>query len=146
MCFMTSCFFFMRPLVAHLQACACIPSLCIQPNSYRGDRRLHFHLAFCRRINSDYIYKCGSDECIAFQIGNGCHACGETDCWRTNPKCKYKGKPVENHVDATQTGESAPDIIERSLVEFFAPNKVTGRVTLKFKFQKRDIELWKGSA
>ena len=90
----------------------------------------------CRRINPDHIYKCGS----------GCHACGETDCWRTNPKCKYKGKPVENHVDATQTGESAPDIFDRSLVEFSAPNEVTGRVTLQLTFQGCSIELWKGSA
>ena len=100
----------------------------------------------CYRIDPDFIHKSGSDMCIACQLAHGCHACGNLECYRTNPECRYKGKAVENHVDATQTGESAPDIFDRSPVQFSAPDEVTGRVTLELTFQNRELKLWKGSA
>ena len=87
-----------------------------------------------------------ADLCIGCQLENGCHACGTLNCFGTKPECPFFERQVLNHVDASQTGESAPDIFDRSPVKFSEPDEHAGLVWLDFQFQNRAYQLFRGFA
>jgi hypothetical protein len=96
-------------------------------------------------FRAGYHHRPDSDLCIACQLEVGCHACGRCHCWSTNPECSFYGKLRVSHADASQLGDSAPDLFERSPVSF-TTDPHTGCVWLEFNCESRPCRMLRGFA
>ena len=87
----------------------------------------------------------GSVSCTEWQSETGCHACGKCGCYTTNASCSFYGRGRVPHVDASEHGVVAPDILERSVVQVTVDPR-TRTTWLAFRYAGAAHRLFVGHA